>query len=102
MQGNNQQAALEWLFSLDGDVSAFLHLLESEKPLPSAAQGEKASHTVYQLRGVVIHLGKSVHSGHYVAYVKHGEEWILFNDEKVTLATSPVLGKGYVYLYEGV
>lgn len=49
---------------------------------------------------MVIHLGKSVHSGHYVAYVRTEQGWVLFNDEKVTAASNPVLGKGYIYLYE--
>lgn len=42
-----------------------------------------------------------MHSGHYVAYVRQNEGWTLFNDEKVTASKQPVLGKGYVYLYEG-
>lgn len=56
----------------------------------------------YRLKAVIIHLGKSVHSGHYVAYVRSGEGWVLFNDERVTRSLHPVLGKGYVYLYEGI
>jgi len=59
-------------------------------------------HSKYRLKAVVIHLGRSVHSGHYVAYVRTDKGWVLFNDEKVTHSTNPVLGKGYVYLYEGV
>jgi uncharacterized UBP type Zn finger protein len=86
--------------SVEGDVSSQLHLLAPPKPetqvLPPPA------HTQYRLKAVIIHLGKSVHSGHYVAYVKCGQDWVLFNDERVTRAAHPVLGKGYVYLYEGL
>ena len=60
------------------------------------------SHTKYRLKAVIIHLGKSVHSGHYVAYIRDEKGWVLFNDERVTLSKEPVLGKGYIYLYEGV
>lgn len=61
----------------------------------------KPAHVDYELKAVIIHLGRSVHSGHYVAYVKTEKGWVLFNDEKVTTASNPVLGKGYIYLYEG-
>jgi ubiquitin carboxyl-terminal hydrolase 5/13 len=60
------------------------------------------SHANYDLKAVIIHLGKSVHSGHYVAYVRTEQGWVLFNDERVTRSAHPVLGKGYIYLYEGV
>ena len=56
----------------------------------------------YRLKAVVIHLGRSVHSGHYVAYIRTDKGWVLFNDERVTLSTNPVLGKGYIYLYEAL
>lgn len=56
----------------------------------------------YRLKAVIIHLGKAVHSGHYVAYVRDGEGWVLFNDGQVTRSKEPVLGKGYIYVYEGV
>jgi len=47
-------------------------------------------------------LGKTPTHGHYVAYVKKGGEWVLFNDNIVKVPKEPVLGKGYVYLYEAV
>ena len=54
----------------------------------------------YNLKAVIIHLGKTPHHGHYVAYIKKEGKWVLFNDDKVTIPEEPVLGKGYVYLYE--
>lgn len=39
----------------------------------------------YRLKAVIVHLGKSVHSGHYVVYIKKDGHWTLFNDEKVTI-----------------
>lgn len=75
-----------------------MHLLNPSSPaLPKL---ENPLHVNYRLKAVVIHLGRSVHSGHYVAYVKTEEGWTLFNDDKVTKSGNPVLGKGYIYLYE--
>jgi ubiquitin carboxyl-terminal hydrolase 5/13 len=54
------------------------------------------------LKAVVIHLGKTPTHGHYVAYVKKEGEWVLFNDNAVKIPKEPVLGKGYIYLYESV
>ena len=56
----------------------------------------------YRLKAVIIHLGKTPHHGHYVVYVKKEGEWVLFNDSKVTIPEEPILGKGYIYLYESV
>ena len=36
----------------------------------------------YQL-GAVVHLGRTVHAGHYISYVKRNNKWIYFNDRKV-------------------
>jgi uncharacterized UBP type Zn finger protein len=87
--------------SVEGNVSSDIHLLE-EKPAEASNFIQPPAHVDYRLKAVIIHLGKSVHSGHYVAYVRHGDDWVLFNDEKVTKSLHPVLGKGYVYLYEGM
>ena len=79
-------------------MEPYAHLLEAKK---EEAGAKVEGPTKYQLKAVIIHLGKSVHSGHYVAYVRRGGDWVLFNDEKVTLSPNPVLGKGYIYIYEG-
>ncbi len=64
-------------------------------------QDEKADDSSkFALKAVIVHLGKSVHSGHYVSYVKKDGVWALFNDEKVTVPQKPLLGKGYLYIYE--
>lgn len=53
----------------------------------------------YKLKAVIVHLGKSVHSGHYVVYIKKNGAWTLFNDEKVVIPETAFLGKGYLYIY---
>ncbi len=72
---------------------------------------------VYDLVGVVEHIGDSVKSGHYVAYVKHNMEatkqggavtledgdefWYKCNDSKVTIASEAMLKdvEAYLLLY---
>ena len=42
-----------------------------------------------------------MHSGHYVAHVRVGDEWAFFNDEKVVKADKESLEslKPFAYLY---
>ena len=32
---------------------------------------------------IISHMGRNTECGHYVAHVKKGDRWVLFNDEKV-------------------
>ena len=54
----------------------------------------------FELFGVVTHLGKSVHAGHYVAHIKKEQDWVLYNDIKVAASSDPPLGKGYIYFFK--
>ena len=47
-----------------------------------------------------MHLGNSALAGHYVAYIKKNDKWILYNDNKVAETPDPVLGQGYLYLFK--
>ncbi len=38
---------------------------------------------IYKNLACIVHLGKSVGSGHYVCYIRKNNEWIYYNDEKV-------------------
>lgn len=44
---------------------------------------------LYGLTGVVVHRGmlNSVNAGHYIAYVRSGDDWLLIDDEEVTKTT---------------
>ena len=70
---------------------------------------------VYRLCGVVVHLGASKDSGHYVAVTKHGQEeqdWWLYDDQSRKLASDDQAStmqneyqfwgnmKSYILLYE--
>ncbi len=39
---------------------------------------------VYDLQGVIVHVGNSFKEGHYYAVVRDGDDWWEFDDEKVT------------------
>ena len=54
--------------------------------------------TKYELIGAVVHLGKSIHVGHYVSYAKKDGQWIYFNDSKVAVTEEPDLGGAYIYI----
>lgn len=58
----------------------------------------------YALKAFVSHKGPSVHSGHYVAHVRVGGEWVLFNDEKVVRADEESVRElkklAYLYFFE--
>lgn len=58
----------------------------------------------YELKAFISHKGPSVHSGHYVAHIRVGNDWVLFNDEKVVKADEESV-KGlkklaYLYVFE--
>lgn len=50
--------------------------------LLNEAVGTTLSH--YELKGFIVHLGRTVHSGHYVVYIREEDDWWLFNDSQIT------------------
>lgn len=86
----NVEAAMEWIFGHmddvfddepEGEASA---VAKEEKEQP----GSRATPANFKLDSIVCHKGGSIHTGHYVAFIKkdlgeEGESWVLFNDEKV-------------------
>lgn len=101
VSSNNPELAVAWLFENPTDPG------EDEAPPLSAAagdagdagpggdgEGKQGDHRYdstalpasYRLASFISHKGPSVHSGHYVAHVRAGKEWLLFNDEKVVRA----------------
>ena len=38
----------------------------------------------YRVMGIVVHIGSSIANGHYMSYVRAGENWMKANDETVT------------------
>ena len=60
----------------------------------------------YKLKAFISHKGPSVHSGHYVAHIRFGDDWVLFNDEKVVKADAESVKDlkrlAYLYIFERV
>jgi len=96
--------AADWLFShmddLDGAIAAINRnevaaVASSHTALPlEDGDGE------YILVGMVSHIGKHTGSGHYVAHLKRGDKWVIFNDAKVALSESPPFSHAYIYLFQ--
>lgn len=114
LNNGNMEASVEWLFGNPDDNGIIETVGGNEynedtliKELEESFDNTKCS---YKLEGVICHKGTSVHSGHYVAFLKkeiEGEaKWVLFNDEKVVLAIDENLREietsGYLYVYRKV
>lgn len=56
----------------------------------------------YRLRGFLSHTGSSTASGHYIAYVRRGEEWFLMNDEAVSKSRKPPKDLAYLLLLQRI
>ncbi|CAD8212776.1 unnamed protein product [Paramecium pentaurelia] len=92
---NNLERAMDYIFN---------HDLELEMKQPQEKQQQKQDQfenqtSKYELFACIVHLGKSVHCGHYVSYIKKNGEWILYNDSKVAKSAEPALNKGYMYIF---
>lgn len=111
LNGNNPEVAVAWLFENPTDPG------EDEQPpeteIDAQIQEEDRYDTSslpasYRLKSFISHKGPSVHSGHYVAHVREGVDWVLFNDEKVVRAplegseggVKTLAPQAYVYFLE--
>ncbi|KAH0785968.1 ubiquitin carboxyl-terminal hydrolase 14 [Histomonas meleagridis] len=47
--------------------------------------GEDVNAGCYNLKAIITHKGRSANSGHYIAHVKVNDQWICFDDEKVSV-----------------
>ena len=113
VSGNNNsvEAACEWLFANMDDIDEACAKAERELEEKEKRSGEDASIIAdeiidgkgeYELFGVVSHMGANTGCGHYVAHVKKGNQWILFNDQKVAVSENPPLGLGYLYFFRRI
>ncbi|GME66608.1 unnamed protein product [[Candida] boidinii] len=110
----NIEAAIEWVFSHPDDDGILPEDNEDgdndkEDNKIEAMIEKNGSNGNYELLGVICHKGTSIHSGHYVAFIKkdtgNSKVWVLFNDEKVVPAESSesfdeIKTSGYVYVYK--
>jgi len=54
----------------------------------------------YRLVAFISHMGTSTKCGHYVCHILRGDEWVIFNDEKVAASEHPPKDLAYIYLYQ--
>lgn len=53
----------------------------------------------YELVAIISHIGSQTACGHYVAHVKKGGQWYMFNDEKVAASARLPIEHGFLYLF---
>ena len=57
----------------------------------------------YELVAFIEHIGSTAKSGHYVAYIKDGQQWYLYNDSSVTKVLKETViaesCQSYIYFY---
>lgn len=114
VNSNDVNAAVEWLFNNpddDGvieDSKPVVNIQRETEELKQALLGEatKPQTASYELKAVICHKGNSPHTCHYVVFIKHEGEWVLFNDEKVVkcqqTSLKDMVNCGYVYFFAKV
>ena len=100
------ERAGEWLITHMDDLDRAIAELEEKEKAKSnpTSQQDGAKYEdgpgKYNLKGIVSHIGKNTGSGHYVAHLRKGDKWYIFNDEKVASSEKPPLDFAYMCLYE--
>ncbi|MCA9508312.1 MAG: ubiquitin carboxyl-terminal hydrolase [Myxococcales bacterium] len=98
-------------FAYDGAVKKLFDRIIPDKNIEIKTKNRKdikqVSTQQYTLKGIAVHSGATMHSGHYYAYIYDGTKntWILFNDSSVSSVDekavfSDATENAYVYLYE--
>ncbi|KAI1320770.1 ubiquitin carboxyl-terminal hydrolase 14 [Xylariaceae sp. FL0255] len=105
------ERAIEWVFSHPDDQGDFGEddsaAKEQKEVVPAGSADLPAR---FQLRSIVCHKGTSIHTGHYVAFIRKQlpstfePTWVLFNDEKVVEAgdVEEMKKTAYVYFFNRV
>ncbi|KAI1340175.1 hypothetical protein F5Y15DRAFT_50465 [Xylariaceae sp. FL0016] len=99
----NLESAANWFFmNMDDPGEAEEESIQESGDKAPAGNGDLPAK--FQLQSIVCHKGTSVHSGHYVAFVRkivdtEVPKWVLFNDEKVVEASDIEEMKKTAYIY---
>ena len=54
---------------------------------------------MYNLQAIVLHVGMSATSGHYISYILSNKKWYLFDDVKVSTEEA-LKQQAYILFYE--
>ena len=57
---------------------------DDELTLFNLAGNEGHTSRKYILSGIILHVGESTQSGHYIAVIRRGDKWLTFNDDVVS------------------
>ncbi|KAL3850785.1 hypothetical protein ACJIZ3_012667 [Penstemon smallii] len=101
--GGDVEKAAEWVYdpyvttNMDttSTPSSSTTAVTETRPLPD---GEGR----YRLKGLVSHIGTSIHCGHYVAHVYKDGRWVIFDDDKVGASKNPPIDMAYLYFLERI
>lgn len=98
--------ALDWVFSHPDDQGDFNEdSIAGQDSAPKAWPGSSDVPAMFELASIACHKGASIHTGHYVAFIRKeipaekGKQWVLFNDEKVVKAADIDEMKKFAYVY---
>ena len=100
----NMERAADWLFSHADDMASAVALVmgggdDATAGAAGGGQDFNDGEGKYELVGFISHVGKNTGSGHYVAHIKKGGRWAIFDDQKVATSEKPPKELGYLYLY---
>ncbi|XP_044270972.1 ubiquitin carboxyl-terminal hydrolase 5 [Tribolium madens] len=88
---NNVERAMDWIFSHQDELDNV-----ASPPPPEFRDGDGK----YKLVAFISHMGTSTMVGHYVVHILKNGQWVIFNDNKVSLSERPPKDLGYMYLYQ--
>lgn len=105
--GGDMERAADWLFSRAGDLDAAVAEVLGGGGAGGGGGGAGAAKEVelgdgegkYELVGFASHIGKNLGSGHYVAHIKKGGRWAMFDDQKVAASQDTPFDLGFIYVY---
>jgi len=103
--GGEVERAADWLFSHMDDLHTLMANATQTSNQPSSTTPTTTTPQLddgdgnYELIGLISHIGNNTASGHYVCHLKKGDNWVIFNDEKVAISEHPPFLHAYMYLY---
>jgi len=94
--GGDVERAVDWCFSHDPEPEGASQLSLADNKASTFSDGPG----VYELFGIISHIGRDTASGHYVCHIKKNGVWAIFNDRKVAASANPPFSLGYIYFYK--
>lgn len=87
----NKEAACEILLT---DPSSLFCDDDSTTTRPTTGSGKQK----FTLSAFVSHKGSSLHCGHYIVHIKIGDQWLMFNDDRVVIVPNEQVDHAQAYI----